>query len=332
MTGLEPTTVAVAAPIIADAMGIQWPGERKEVLHHLNDYRNLIFNRPEGVEIFSNVFHCICVSEFREQCGTNECSPWNAFHGFSLPSDVSSIVGAWESGDPLVLRSRWRETRYGRGSCGRSLELTETARQYATERDPNADAVKLKVHAAHPDDADKVMVVTVIDADWKTVKLEFTFLADGWAVAESHARQVVSVALPGNLQGEVTIAQEDGYELSIYDPWETAPAYRRFKVGYHAANCPTSVLVQGIKRFRKVWFDHDIVEVGDPRVIQAAGRHFKHGNNSTDAKDLRRAASDLATMGNELAGVIARNRGRSVQDGNPARGRRITRSTRLPGY
>jgi hypothetical protein len=121
-----------------------------------------------------------------------------------------------------------------------------------------------------------------------------------------------------------------GRVLSIYDPWEVVPAYRRFKVS--TGECPSAVLVQGTKRFRNVWFDHDIVEVGDARVIQAAGRHFKHGDHSTDPKDLRRAQLDLKTLGDELAGVIARNRGKSIQDGNPARGRRITRNTRLPGY
>jgi hypothetical protein len=185
MTGLEPTTVAVAAPIIANAMGIAWPGERKEVLQHLNDYRNLLYNRPEGVQMFSNVSHCICVSELRESCGTSDCSTWNTFHGFSLPADVAGVVGAWSARDAMILRSRWRETRTGRGDCGGAVALTESARQYATERDPNAVAVKLKVSCAHPDDAGKKVVVTAIDADWKTVTLEFTLVANEWAAAES---------------------------------------------------------------------------------------------------------------------------------------------------
>ncbi len=329
MTGLEPTTVAVAAPIIARAMGLSWPGERKEVLRHLNDYRNLIFNRPEGAELFSNVFHCICVSEFEEPCGTGDCSPWNKFHGFSLPADVSSVVSAWESGDPLILRSRWRESRTGLGACGRSLELVETPRQHPTERDINVEASRLKVSGSHPDDVGKKVHLTVVDADWKKQTLAFEILENGWSSVECHVRRVTGVSLPHDRMGEITLSQEDGYELSIYDPWEIVPAYRRFKLGYRA--CPDAVMVQGIKRFRNVWFDHDIVEVGDARVIQAAGRYFKHGDESTDRKDIQRAQLDLGTMGNELAGVIARNRGRSIQDGNPARGRRITRSTRLPG-
>jgi hypothetical protein len=331
MTGLDPTTVAQAAPVIAAAMGLAWPGERMEVLKYLNDYRNMIFNMPEGREIFSNVFHCICLSEFTEPCGTSVCSTWNTFNGFSLPADVSAVVAVFDAGDPMILRSRWRESRVGMSGTGIAVSTTETARQSPVERDiKSGTATRLKVRASHAGDANLLVTLRVIDADWQERTVEFTLLDDQWASAEIHVREIRSVALPVDRKGEITLAQEDGYELSIYDPWERVPSYRRFKVAPHGRN--TSVLVQGIKQYRKVWFDHDIVEVGDSRVIQHAGRFFKHGDESTEAKDLKRAMFDKVALKEELAGVIGRHRGRAIQDSNPARGRRITRSTRLPGY
>jgi hypothetical protein len=153
---------------------------------------------------------------------------------------------------------------------------------------------------------------------------------DGWAISPVIASKIVGVSLPSGRTGGIKIADADGYELSIYAPWETVPNYRRMKVPA-GCGCET-VLVQGVKKFQKIYFDHDIVEVGNGLIIEAAGRYFKYGENTTEAKEINRAQFDKSDMAALMKGLIARHRGNSIQDNNPLKGGRTMRKKPLPGY
>lgn len=328
MTGLQPTTLAHAGPVMAKNLGLSWLDDRLAVVGYINKFRELLFlNYPEDNQ-FSNIFHCICVSKFNEPCVRGTCITGSPYWGFSLPRDVEAVEAIFTYGYPQVVRSRWRETLDGIPSgCGGQTDATEMARQFPTERDMDAISA-LKVRGEHRDDAGKKLFIQVIDADWKEQTLEFTFEADGWAVVPTLVREILSVALPVDRVGGVTVAQAEGRELSFYQPWETVPAYRRFKL---PRTCPTTaVVVQGVKRFYPIWWGHDIVEVGSSIVIEHAAKYFKYGENTTDTKEIKTAEYHLAKMKEAVAGLIARSRGHATMDGTPFRGR-ITKSTRLPG-
>lgn len=316
--------------MMAAALGMTWPDDRAAVLGYLNKYRNLLFNNYQEDNQLSNVFHCICVSQFREACVRGTCSPGNIYHGFTLPRDVAAVESIYESGVPLTLRSRWRETLYGIPvGCGGRVDAMEMAQQFPTERDLDSICA-LKLFADKAEDAGKKVFVAVIDADWKDQVLEFTLGSDAWAYVGTLVREIKSIALPVGRVGTVTIAQADGRELSLYTPGETVPAYRRFKV---PASCnPHAVIVQGIKQYFPVWWDYDIVEIGDALVIEHAAKYFKYGENTTEQKEIKTAEYHLAKMKEQLAGLISRNRGAAIEENNPSRGRPITKSTRLPGY
>lgn len=328
--GLDPTTVDRAGPILAAAKGLRWPEDRPEVVAYLNKYRNLLFNSYEDFKLFGNVFHCICISTFRERCATGSCDDPATYQGFTLPADVAAVEAVWDSGEPLKIRSRWREAMTGIGLVGPRVEVLEMAEQFATERDPNSICA-LKVWCERDEDAGKHVVIEVIDGDWKTRKLDFELAAGGWVTVEERVREIRSVALPLGRTGSITLAQQDGYELSIYAPDETVPSYRRFKI---ASTCPAgAVKIQGTRRFRSIYFDSDIVEVGDQLVIESAARFFKYGENTVEANEIRTAAYHKSEMTNYLNGLVARHRGHAIQDQTPFKGRPLPRRTKkLPGY
>jgi hypothetical protein len=308
---------------MAKAMNFSWEQDRTEVVEYLNKFRVLLHTEYEKFKLFDDTFHCICVQNFVEETG-------NPYQGFTLPGNILGPKVVFAYGQPLRLRSRWRESHNGIGvtSLGR-VEAFLMAERFATERDIKK-ITKIKLYTEHEKDAGKKVHVEVIDAANRQRRIEFTLMHDGWAVSPVKIRKILSVSLPVR-SGSVLLAQQDGYELSLYDPWETAPAYQRMKL---AKQCPAgTIIVQGTNNPRKgVYFDHDIVEVGNSLVIESAGKFFKYGETTTDQKEIQTAEYHKSKMDGYLRGEIARHRGEAIQDGSKFKGGRVAACKDLPGY
>lgn len=311
---------------MGEAVGLKPTEDKPEIIKYINKYRNFLYNSYEEFKLFDNVFHCICVNTFKQVCASC-CEP--TYQGFTLPSDVLAIEAVWNYGRPLKLHSRWRESHTGIGIQGCSrVSAIEMAETFPTERDLT-QKTSLKIFTEREEDEGKCVHIEVINAHNKVVTLTFTLISDGWSVASVVAKKILSVSLPAGRVGSITLAQRcDGFELSKYAPWETVPNYRRFKVANNC--CKGTVLVQGTKKFRKIYFDHEIVEVGDDLVIEAAGKKFKFGDNTSDGNEINvsdKWRSELRIM---LNGLISRHRGNAIQDGSfPVR---TIRKKSLPGY
>ena len=230
----------------------------------------------------------------------------------------------------MKLRSRWRESHTGIGvsSSGR-IETIEMAETFATERDLQS-IIKIKIFTENDNDNGKKAYVDVVDSTGRNRRLCFTLIGNGFAVSSVKVKKILSVVLPPSREGSLLLAQADGYELSAYDPWETVPSYRRFRV--NTQHCPSTVLVQGTKKFRNIYFDHDIVEVGNQLIIEEAAEYFKYTKGTKDQAEIKTGEYHLGKMKDYLAGEIARNRGNSIQDSSPFKGARITKTKTLPGY
>jgi len=327
--GLDPTTVMQAAPWVADALNLKWPQDRIEVIEQLNKIRNLWYNGYSNYKLFDNAFHCICVSNFPRVCGT-VCNTSDCYQAITLPPDVASIEGAWVHGQPLKLRSRWWEPHFGIDTTALPrVELVQMAEKFSTSRDLQQFS-RLKVYAERDEDKDKIVMVEILTDKGTHEKLQFNLIPDAWATAPPFAARILSVVLPADSVGAITLAQENGYELSVYAPSEKVPHYSRYRLA--SSNCPATVLIQGAKRFVPVYFDHDIVELGDQLLIQSAARYFKFGEATTETKEINRAQYDRAEMERHLEGIVARHRGNAIQDQNPFRSSGNTRRSGLPGY
>jgi hypothetical protein len=324
--GLNPITVAEAGPLMARVLDLSWEADKLRVVDLLNKYRSLIYTDYEKFKLFDNVFHCICISTFKQNC-VGDC---DEYQGFTLPNDVLNVESVYSYGAPMKMRSRWRESHTGIGVASKGrIETVEMAETFATERDLQT-VTKIKIYTENDNDNGKKVYVDVIDSAGRNRRVCFTLIGNGFAVSSVRVKKILSVSLPIEREGSLLLAQADGYELSNYDPWETVPSYRRFRV--NTQHCPSTVLIQGTKRFRNIYFDHDIVEVGNRLVIESAGKFFKYTEGTKDQTEIKTGEYHLAKMKAYLAGEIARNRGNSIQDSSPFKGARITRSKKLPGY
>ena len=327
MTGLDPITVADAGPVLAEAMGLHWEQDRPEVVKYLNKYRELLYTMYDKFKLFDNVFHCISVTEFPQICaGDCQC---DTYHGFTLPNDILSVEAVYSYGRPLTLRSRWRESHNGLGTRGSQISALEMAETFCTERDLTAPS-RIRLFTEREEDAGKLVYVDVVTKAGRAQRICFKLVHEGWAVSTVLVGKIVNVSLPAGRLGSIKLAQSNGYELSAYTPSETVPNYRRMKVTAHCG-CNV-VLVQGVKRFQKIYFDHDIVEVGNGLIIESAGRYFKYGETTTEKNELQRAVFDKTEMAELMKGLIARHRGNAVQDNTPFKGGKTLRKKPLPGY
>ena len=327
-TGVNPITVAEAGPIMAKSMGLRWTEDRAEVVEYLNKYRQLLYSLYNQFRLFDDVFHCICLEDFRESC-VGDCN--TTYRGFTLPSDVMGAEVVFKYGLPLTLHSRWRESHTGIGVDVNTSRIGAVlmAEQFCTERDIRA-ACRLRVYAESADDEGKCVVIEGIGANGRSTKSKVTLTGDGVSVTGQIFGKVLSVALPSGRRGAVTLMDNDRRVLSVYTPSESVPLYRRMKV---PASCNDStVLLQGNKRFQNIYFDCDIVEVGNRLIIEAAGRYFKYGETTTEKKEIERANYDLARLGSLLQGDVMRQQGAAKQDGFPFSKQFRLRSKSLPGY
>lgn len=315
---------------MADAVGLSWVNDRSDVVEYLNDYRNTLYNLYSELKLFNDVFHCICVQTMPYRCSSVCSTHSETFQGFTLPEDVLSVESAWESNFPLKIRSRWRESHTGIGAgSNHRVEIVEMAERAPTER-PLRTVGRLKIFSEHLEDEGLVVTLEVLDGAGTLKTLAYTLEPNSWAHMPVTVGQILSVRLPSGLRGSVTLAEDNGYELSVYSPSETVPLYRRFRI---ASNCPSGfVLIQGVKRFTPICFDHDIVEVGDKLVVQAAGSFFKYRETTTDTKEINRAEYDRTEMGRQLNGLVARHRGNAIQDNSAVRPRHISTTGMMPGY
>jgi len=326
MSLLDPITVLQALPVMGKAVGLKVDEDKPEIMDYLNKYRLLLYTMYEQFKLFDNVFHCLEITRFKQNC-VDKCD--NHYSGFTLPNDVLSVEAVWDYGKPLTLHSRWRESHSGVGIAGcKRVHAVEMAETFPTERDIRK-CTALKIFTEREEDAGKCVHIEILNAQGRPQTLVFKLISDGWAVSSVVVKKILSVSLPSDRLGAVTLAQRgDGYELSRYPPWESIPNYRRFKVADNC--CNGTILVQGVKRFSKIYHDHDIVEVGNDLIIEAAGNYFKFGDNTVDGNEINRSDKDLGKMSALLNGLISRHRGGAIQDG-PVPIRTIRRKA-LPGY
>lgn len=307
---LDPKPLIDVLGTMGEAVGLKVSEDKPEIIRYVNKYRNTLFNLYPEFELFNNVFHRICITDGY----------------FTLPPDIAAVEAVWECGRPLTIHSRWRESHTGIGCGPNRAEVTEMAEMFPTERD-FCGTTKLRVFTEREEDEGKcINLEVVVEGEMK--KAVVKLISDGWAILDMPVSKILSVSLPPDRVGFVRLANEDGFVLSEYSPYETVPSYRRFKV--NRCNKRT-VVVQGVKRFLKIYDDLDIVEVGDDLVIEAAGKFFKFGENTADGNEIAvgdRWRNEMRVM---LNGLIARHRGNAVQDGNPAQYYRPRKKT-LPGY
>lgn len=330
---MNSTSLDEACHWMAASMGLDPVRDRDEVVGYVNKYRNLLYNSWNRIQLFDDYEQCFCLQTFRQDCHGYGCP---TYRGFTATLDMGGIVGAWESLEPVSIRSRWREVHQGKRNIrGSNVELIPVNGTFATERDMTATQ-KIRLYSCSPKDDGKVVIIQAKSADDANHVLEFRLKKDSQVTVQRHVKSIQSVTLPVDLCGPVELYQEDGSLLSIYPPGVRTPQYRRYKLNDSFSCESDSILVQSARVFVPVTQNYEVIEVGDQLVIESAGRYFKYGENTLD-KNERNAAKDyLADMYDYLDNMRDRERGREHNDGvsptNIVKKPRRSRRRGLRGY
>jgi hypothetical protein len=330
---LNPTTVSKALPIVAGKLGIDPVSNRGEALQYLNRIRALWYHEFARLRLFDDLMECVPIQTFRYDCSSGcQC---DCFSGISLPTYMEGPVSAWIDKIPLTLRSRWKAKDVGLAAWGPGLDLIELAGNFPTFADMSAPSDFLKVIATASKDNGKKMVIKGRGCNGQPVEIVMPIAGSGSTQSVQSIAVITSVVLP-DLAGGVTMSElTSGRILATYTPASpSVPNFRRFRIqaGCGVSCCTPGVMVQASRSFSDVFFDDDVVEIGDRLVLEHGARYFLYGESTTDTAEIKRAAMDRAEMFDKIRGMLARKKGGLIQDG-PVTNRNGHRfGKKMPGY
>lgn len=327
---LQPCSVDRALTIIGGVLGLSPEHDREELLDYLNRIRSLWYHTFHRRRLFDDWLECVPTRQLHVDCIS--CGS-DCYVGFSLPLNMAGPVSAWSEKSPVNLRSRWREKFTGRWAGSASLDMVEQPGEYPVSTEPTGQ-FKIRILAGSEDDG-KTVTIKALTCDDCEKTICFELKGDSWVESSVWVKRIISIVLPPRIS-PVTIAAENengGFtDIDTHCPSDpNVPSFRRFKIKSPCHNV-CSVYVQASRRFREIYNDSDVVEIGDRLVLEHGASYFKNAENTIDTKELNRGDRDLAIMNELIGGMIAREQGDSNRDGPvPLRGRR-TRKARLPGY
>lgn len=313
---LQPTTLGNAIEIMADPLGLDPCEDKDEIIKFINKARNYLFNRYKRLKIFDSAFFCLQPQKFPLDCNDpcDKCRQY--YYGITLPREAGGVVSAKMNGEPMPLRSRWRENHTGIVTSDYvETQLIEISGRYPTERHMLKPS-QLKIFTYHEKDNGKQVSIEVIDCDGNPQVLQFALEYNSFSCVDLMVSQIRSVSLP-KLFGHIALTQDDGYELSIYNSNDdNVPNYKRLRV---LKGCENSrILVQTTRTFRNINFEDEIVEVGDSLVLEELARFFRY-RHSKDKEEREIAYEAEARAYDYIDNLLARDRGRHTQD-NPKYG------------
>ena len=330
--GIQPDTVLNVGQIMAETLSKDWCRDRKEIVGYINKYREYLHLMYPDLKLFTNKFYCIELECFPEDCIDSCSCVDDRYYGVTIPNDIDGILEVWEDHEPLRTYSKWWEGRMGiitRDRPRNYMAATLLHQQFPIER-PLQNPSILKFYANSSEDEGKVVTIKVDTILRKNQEIKVVLRGDGIVKTKEVIKTVHATILPSDLCGTVTLLDDNDYEMSEYCNYETIPSFRRLKI---TSPCPSGkVLVHGTQKFKPVWFDSDIVEVGSRLIVEAAARMFRYGENGTEADEIRRAQLDENKMKKLITGALDRKRGQSRQDGNVFHKQRLSKSPQLPGY
>lgn len=329
---LNPTTVAKALPIVAAKLGIDPVTNRGEALTYLNRIRALQYHEFHRLRLFDDLMECVEIQNFRYDCSANcQC---DCFQGISLPTYMEGPVSAWLNTEPLTLRSRWKAKDVGLAAWGPGLSLIELAGHFPTFADIQPATDFLKVISTASKDKGKKMVVKGRGCKGEPIEIVLTIEGSG-AVQSIQSMAIITMVILPDLVGGVTLSEvTSGRTLARYGPGSpTIPNFRRFRLQAGCNSCCNpGVKVQASRSFSDLFFDDDVVEIGDRLVLEHGAKYYLYGENTTDRSEMARAASDRAEMFDKIRGMLARHKGGHLQDGPVTNKGKRPFGTKLPGY
>lgn len=304
-----------------------------KLAHCVNTIRQHFYTWYEEMTLFLTATECFQVHTFLADCNDGNSS----YLGVTLPRDIAAVEAMWWNDYPIRLHSSWREFQVGMSpECDCRLAKMDVPGTVSTATDLNPrEPKRLQVRAFHAGDVGKRFVIRGLAGAGQPFSQEFKLSTE----AQSTTETMATVNRAGGVikdvtLGRVVLADEDGRMLSMYEPDETVPTYRRIKITGLRSGCDV-VNIRGARRFFPLAGDDDIVETDNQVVFDSMARYLRLYERSDKTRETMAAEKDhYATAFKMMMGDKARDHGRgtasNVQILTPSFGGR-SRLNRLSG-
>ncbi len=297
---MNKTTLEEAARLIAPGLGRSYPRHNTELYAAVNDLRSFLFASPDFSPLFQDTHQLIRLSSFRPPNQPPFC-------GFSLFYGAASVLQAWSYGGQNHVRGAFRANFMGTVPTGQEVGgLVELPGTYPVERDV-IGASKLYFKSSDPRDAGVQCRVAGVTGMGKHMSVTLALNEEAFGVTADNFCGITEVAL-GKHYGVITLSCECGegsYDLSYYDPAETAPSYRRYAAG---ASCGIgcTLLLRLSMEYTMLTRPLDIVEFSDPAFLHAGGRYIRF-KDATAPNERQIAQEAMAQLKGLATGMRARH-------------------------
>ena len=286
----------------------------KKLADVVNRIREHFYNWYQTLELFMDAAECFRLQRFASDCQDDRCNEF--YRGITLPRHMQQVEAMWLNNYPVKLRSEWREYQTGMtGECDCRLEKYDVPGRFSTAIDINRRYPKrLKVRAFDPADAGKRFAVRGTASTGQPVVEEFKLSTDvqesQWEFAAIDQEAGIIKELTA---GRVALVDDDGKLLSIYEPDEEVPAYRRIKITGMDESCDV-VNIRASRRYFKLYGDDEAVEIDSEVAFDAMARYLKlYQMSSKTSESLKQEKDYYATAFNMLTGAKSRERGKATQ-------------------
>ena len=285
--------------------------DRGKLFTLLNQARERMYLLHESLPLF-DISYCFQVQTFCVDCNT--CA--ETYRGVTLPRHYQTVEAMWYNDSPIELYSSWREWVRGMSpECSCGLSKFDMPGLFSSERDPiAARPVHLRIVAQSPKDFGKKVTVRAVTVLGHTTTTEYTLVRNG--VLTEHA--IVALAKGSGFQkprteGSVVLAEENGRVLSVYEPDETMPGYKRIKLTGLRNGCE-QVNIRGLRRYHPVYREGDVIETNNRTAFEEMVRFLRlNGKRDKNSDDIKGAVYHMAQSKGALMGDKSRELGKSTQ-------------------
>ena len=276
---MNQTTVERVLGWLADATGKDAACDREKLVELMNDIRQLAYANKQVLEHAKPAFLCVPVQCFCPACDPGYCgcqeTTGESWPGITLPAWMLQPTVIFRQGMALPYVTRWTSYAPVPGHPNEDYTFQDMGDTYVLERDPGcSDPFLLEFMGTICGTGQKI-TLSYLDDLKKPVTESIVLKSGVWSKASHKVTAIMpaGVRLPLNLKAPIKV-RANGVDVAQWDPGIDVPAFRRVRLtGSCACGNGQTIAVKGIRRFSRLWDDHDIVE-HDNRLAWSAGAHF----------------------------------------------------------
>jgi hypothetical protein len=281
----------------------------KDLSDLINSARHHFYLWHSEISLFLDAIECFKVQKFPLDC--NGCT--ETYEGVTLPREMQRVEAIWFNDWPMQIRSDWREWQTGISpECACGLQSIDIPGAFPTALEIG-EPVELELVALSSADIGNTVVLRGVDVVNRPTTQTLVLSSDP-VVTDIKIRSIDrrGGVLKPLTAGRVLLREKGRRVLSIYEPDETMPSYRRVKITGLPNGCQV-VNIRGSRKYFPLFDDNDVVETDNLPAFDAMVRYLRaFRKSSKTAADLAIEKDYMATARYLMMGEKSRDQGKSV--------------------